>query len=68
MSNFVSHGHNLLSGTLIEKTVTLNKLPRAATKDFIGAIFPFATEIEIIESDNPDERWVGQALSVALQN
>uniref|UniRef100_A0A2C9M6A5 Uncharacterized protein n=1 Tax=Biomphalaria glabrata TaxID=6526 RepID=A0A2C9M6A5_BIOGL len=43
-------------GTLIEKTVTLNKLPRAATKDFIGAIFPFATEIEIIESDNPDER------------
>ncbi|KAH9519982.1 hypothetical protein Btru_071410 [Bulinus truncatus] len=43
-------------GTLIEKTVTLNKLPKAATKDFIGAIFPFATEIEIIESDNPDER------------
>ncbi|CAL1541036.1 unnamed protein product [Lymnaea stagnalis] len=43
-------------GMLIEKIVTLNKLPKAATKDFIGALFPFATEIEIIESDNPDER------------
>uniref|UniRef100_A0A0B7AJ07 RRM domain-containing protein n=2 Tax=Arion vulgaris TaxID=1028688 RepID=A0A0B7AJ07_9EUPU len=47
---------NLVSGTLIEKTVTLSKLPKAATKDFVGALFPFATEIEIIESDNPDER------------
>ncbi|GFN78349.1 hypothetical protein PoB_000485500, partial [Plakobranchus ocellatus] len=43
-------------GTLIEKIVTLNKLPKAATKDFVGALFPFATDIEIIESDNPDER------------
>ncbi|CAG5127467.1 unnamed protein product [Candidula unifasciata] len=43
-------------GTLVEKTVTLTKLPKAATKDFIGALFPFSTEIEIIESDNPDER------------
>ncbi|XP_005092869.1 uncharacterized protein LOC101855470 isoform X2 [Aplysia californica] len=43
-------------GTLIEKLVTLNKLPKAATKDFIGALFPFATEIDILESDDPEER------------
>ena len=41
---------------LVEKIVTLNKLPKAATKDFIGALFPFATAIEIIDSENPDER------------
>ncbi|GFS01008.1 hypothetical protein ElyMa_001085300 [Elysia marginata] len=43
-------------GMLVEKIVTLNKLPKAATKDFIGALFPFATDIEIIDSENPDER------------
>ena len=48
--------HTLLSGSVVEKLVTLNKLPKAATKDFIGALFPFATEIEIIESDDPAER------------
>lgn len=57
---YVANMFNLVSGTQVEKIVTLTKLPKAATKDFIGALFPFSTEIEIIESDNPDERWVTQ--------